>query len=191
MLDTTIKYNWRLHIYTLLCIVFLVSCSKDTSVRKKDDCGKHLFALLKDFDPKNKQQFENGFISLETIHQIGNNKKLFRTKKRRERYANMTRKEYEEQIIDYAYDMISGEGDAFDINWDKIKYIDFGYKEQDYSNLETIKGKLIFEYKKRKYDVGCIYVKVGKEWKLSGIAGFFMHGVNNSPKPKNPYLFEI
>lgn len=171
--------------------MLVLSCSHDTTVSRKDDCGKYLFSLLKDFDPADKQQFENGFISLETIHRIGNDSRLFRTKKRRSRYANMTAEEYEEQITGYAYNLISREGDAFDIQWDKIKYEDFHHKEQYFSNLETIKAKLVFEYQDRKYDVGCIFVKYGNEWHLAGIGGLFLQDVNNPKRQKNPYLFEI
>lgn len=181
--------------HILLCASVLllsaISCSNDRIIHRKDDCGKHLFDLLKNFDPENKQEFEAGFISLEAIHRIGNDRKLMRTKKKGDRYANMTKEEYEEQIIDYAYNMIYEEGDAFDIDWRKIKYTGFGHKDQKFSNLESIKGKLVFEYNKRKYDVGCIYVKVDNEWKLAGIAGFFMQGVNNPPRPRNPYLLDI
>jgi len=174
-----------------LCSTFFLSCSKEKEILQADDCGKHLFSVLQNIDSFDKNEFEENFISLETIHRIGNDGKSFRTKKRRDRYANMTRKEYMDDIIDAAFDLVIGEGGAYDIDWDDIKYVAFGHQEQDFSNLESIKGKLVFEYNKKKYAVSCIYVKYDNKWQLSAIVSLYMEGIHNPYKTKDPTLFEI
>jgi len=170
----------------------LTSCSDNKTVVNVDDCGKHLFEVLKNFSAGNKQKFAESFVSLEVIHKLGNDKDQIRNKRRREWFKNMTQAEYEDQITFFAYNLIDEEGQAFDIIWKDIKYIGFVHKDQNYDRMTSIKGKLVFEYKERQYDVGCIYIKYNDKWLLAGIAGLYMHGVNNPQRPtQNQGLMKI
>lgn len=181
--------------YLILYILFLLiitSCDSSTPVvSKPQDAGKDLFRVLKEFDPENKQQFENNFISLQTIHLIGNDRSLIPNKKRRDRYANMTEESYRKEIINPAYDIVNDEGYAFDIKWKDIKYTGFVFGDQKYSNLRSIKGKLVFEHDEKLYDVGCVYVRYDKIYYLAAITGIYLHGVNNPRRFQNPNLIEI
>ncbi|MDU1904046.1 MAG: hypothetical protein E6772_04615 [Dysgonomonas sp.] len=180
------------YLLSSIFLIFLLSaCSERDSIIKPDDCGKHLFQVLKEFDPHDKEKLEKNFISLETIHQIGNDKSLIPNKKRRDRYANMTEQAYQKEIINAAYTIIDNEGYAFSIKWNKIDYVGFVSENQKFSNLESIKGKLVFEYDDKRYDVGCVYIRYDKEWKLAAITGIYLHGVNNPKRPQNPSLIEI
>jgi len=175
----------------IIFILIMASCNNTGIIGKPDDCGKHLFRVLKEFDAHDKGRLEKNFISLETIHQIGNDKSLIPKKKRRDRYANMSDQSYQKEIINAAYAIIDNEGYAFSIKWNKIEYVGFVFENQKFSNLKSIKGKLVFEYKDKRYDVGCVYIHYDKEWKLAAITGIYMHGVNNPKKPQNPSLIEI
>ncbi len=179
------RYTQKLCLLTAIwSLILLNSCSQGNNINKPDDCGKHLFALLKDFDPDKRQQFADGFLSLETIHKLSQDRSQIRDPKRKSRFAKMTESGYDKEITGYAYDIIDKEGYAFGIVWKDIKYVGFIYKDQRYDNMRSIKGKLVFEYKDRQYDVGCVYVKYDEKWQLAAISGLYMHGVNNPVRPK-------
>ena len=141
--------------YLLGVFLLFVSCS-ESRVVEPDKCGDHLISVLKEFDPNNKEDFSNRFMSLETINQIGQDETLIKNKKRRQRFLNMTEAERTKQIIDPAFDIVENEGEAYSISWKEIKYVGFVFEPQTYANLTSIKGKLVFEFKKKKYDVGVV-----------------------------------
>lgn len=180
------------YIHILFAVLLFISCSDNKIVVNPDDCGKHLFEVLKNFDTVNKHKFPENFVPLQIIHELGNDKDQIRNKKRRNRFKNMTQNEYEDQITSFAYNLIHEEGEAFGIIWEDIKYEGFIHRAQYYDSMTSIKGKLVFEYKNRLYDVGCVYIKVDNKWMLAAIAGLYMHGVNNPQKPaKNRGLMEL
>lgn len=94
-------------LFSLIILGFL-SCQKERSTLKTpEQCGKHAFSLLKQFDKESPESIRKYFIPIELIHEMGNDRKAIVNKKRRQRFASMTQEKYNSFFIGDIYINIS------------------------------------------------------------------------------------
>ncbi len=137
----------------LLAVAF-ISLTFVSNIKAQDpqDMGKLTVKLLKSFDSWDDAFYDKNMVSVNDVLQKVMKMDLkAMTPERMAEADRKWRKDLHKRI-----EAFTDEAANVDINWKKIKFVDFSYKKDMPGVDDVYKGDLVFSYKKKKYslDVG-------------------------------------
>ncbi len=151
-------------LFIVMAIVGLLSTSL-LKAEEPQEMGKLTVSLLKSFDSWDDAFYDQHMVSVADVYLKVMNKDFESLPE--ERAAEADKKWRKE--LNRGLDEIKEQAVKENINWKKIKFVSFSYKE-DMPGVEGIyKGDLVFSYKKKNYSLDVGYMVVDGKLKLGNL----------------------
>jgi len=146
----------------LIAVVILVNQTV-VKAAEPQEMGKHTVKLLKTINDWNNETYDKYMISIEDIYQ-SLNKGKDTSQKISDKAKEGWLKEMNKRFL-----RVKEDGSELGINWSKIKYLDFTYKDKEEGSTKIYDGKLYFSYKKKAYRIEVGFLITDKGLRLGNL----------------------
>ncbi len=142
----------------------LVSIS-NVKAQDPQDMGKLTVKLLKSFDSWDDAFYDKNMVSVSDVMQKVMNKDMeSMTTEQLAEADKKWRKDLHKRIDSFKEEAVNAE-----INWKKIKFVEFSYKKDMPGMDDIYKGDLVFSYKKKKYTLDVGYMLTDKGLRIGNL----------------------
>ena len=137
---------------TFFTVTITTYAQNYTQIETPEGIGKYAFSILKKVDHISDKEFINSFITIEEIKAYVNKMPDSTSSRIKEQMDEMSLASYEKKVLDELEELrISAKQKAIDLT--TIEYIDFSFKKRVRDGITGIRGKLVFQYKEKKFTI--------------------------------------
>lgn len=153
-----------------LAALFLTSCGSGVGVSDPEDVGPQVMDILEEMDDMELEDFDECFMSLEDIRELGENDEVITEQRSRNLLTKMT-KDDRSKDIKRSFERLKEKGEDYKITWSDIELDDFVYELETEGGMKICGGELIFKSGNDKYKVRTTSIFDGSDYNLVEIRG--------------------